>query len=176
MPDWVTWGLGVIGAIGGLYTGWATIVRARGQNKNDERSQLTTEQVSYRQSLREDMAILRAQVAELDKSKDALEAISAEQGKQIAVLSRENEYQAREMRAQAEQISALHDQNGKQASQIATLTEERQQHISRLAVVTAQKDFLEREVNELRTEVQRLQGQLPPRTAKPPKEVKIDST
>ncbi len=168
MPDWVTWVIAVIGTIGGLYTGWATIVRARGQNKNDERSQLTTEQVSYRQSLREDMAILRAQVAELDKSKDALEAIAAEQGKQIAVLSRENEYQAREMRAQAEQISALHDQNGKQASQIAALTEENTSTTQRLAIVTAQKDFIEKENNELRREVERLREKLPARTeAKP---------
>lgn len=162
MPEWATWVIAMVGLLGGS-GGLAAYLRARGQNRNDERSQLTTEQIAFRQALAIELTALRAQVTELDKSKDALEDKAAEQGKQIAVLSKENEYQARSIAAQAEQIGRLSDQNAKQASQIAALTEENVSATQRLAIVTAQKDFLEKECNELRMEVQRMRVLLPVR-------------
>ncbi len=162
MPEWATWVIAVVGLLGGS-GGLAAYLRARGENRNDERSQLTTEQIAFRQALAAELTALRVQVAELDKSKDALEDKAAEQGKQIAVLTRENEYQARETKLQAEQIGLLRDQNAKQASQIAALTEENTSTTQRLAIVTAQKDFIEKENNDLRREVERLREKLPAR-------------
>jgi chromosome segregation ATPase len=162
MPDWLTWGLAVVGLLGGS-GGIAAYLRARGQNRNDERSQLTTEQIAFRQALAVELTALRAQVAELDKSKDGLEAQTAEQGKQIAVLTRENEYQARDMKAQAEQIGVLHDQDAKKTSQIEKLTEENASTTQQLKIEIAKNNFLEKENNELRREVERLKKQKPAR-------------
>lgn len=152
----------IVVGLGGL-GGWAAFIRARGQNRVDDRAQLTSEQQDFRKSMAEQLSALRTQVGESDRRNDVLERESREQGERIAVLSSRNEYQERELKAQAEQIVMLRTQNAQQAVQIAALTEEKASVIQRLQTTEAKYTFVERENNELRQEITRLHKQLPAR-------------
>lgn len=143
--------------------GLAALWRTRGQNRNDERSQLTAEQQAFRQSMASELSSLRQQILEVEKRNDLLESESREQAKQIASLTTQNGFQQTQLSQQATQIASLTTQNATQAAQIAALTEEKAAVIQRLQVISAQKEFIERENNDLRKELWRLRGKLPNR-------------
>lgn len=163
MPDWLTWGIAVVGLLGGS-GGIAAYLRARGQNRTDDRRALTEEQASFRQAMAAELAALRQKVNDLEKGKDAVEVQAADQGKQIAALEVRNAYQEQQIEKQAGEIAALKVQNTEQAGQIATLTTERQEYLTRLKIAETRADVLERECNDLRNENMRLRSKLPPRT------------
>lgn len=154
--------MALVAAIGGL-AGVAAYIRARGQNKYDERSQLSEEQQKFRQAMFEQLGVLRTQVQEVEKRNDVLETEGRRQAEMIAGLSTKNEYQERQLSLQAEQIQTLREQNVRQAEQIAALTEEKAAYAQRVQIAEAKANFLERENNELRREVNRLKAKLPPR-------------
>lgn len=166
MPEWITLVFGAFATIGGL-TGLAAYVRARGQNRVDDRRLTLDEQIAFRADMRGEIAALRTKIAELEKSKDATELVSAEQGKQLTALEVKNSYQAEQLAAQATEIRALREQNAQQAAQIAALTDERAAYLERLKIAEAKNDFMERENGDLRRENQRLREKLPLRTEEP---------
>lgn len=162
MPDWVTWMFGTFATLGGM-TGLAAFVRARGQNKVDDRRQLTDEQIAFRQAQAADLASIRQQLRDGEADKDKLEVRLNET---IAVSNRlleRSETQERRIKEQEEQIAALRSQNAQQAQQIAALTEERAAYLEQLSIAKSRAEFLEREVNALRIENQRLRDKLPAR-------------
>lgn len=162
MPDWSAIVLVVGSLLGG--GGLAALLRARSQNRVDERAQLTTEQQSFRQSMAEQIARLQAQLDGGAKRNDVLEQELRTLGKELAALQKTNEFQAQQLHDQAEQITVLRTQNATQAQQIAALTEEKAGIVQRLQAEVLKSDFLTRENNELRHEVQRLREKLPLRT------------
>lgn len=152
----------MIGAFGGL-GGVATYLRFIGQNKTDDRRQLTQEQTAFRQAMAAEIAALRQQTRNLEADKDKLEARMNETAQTAARLIERSEKQEQQIAQQATQIAAQDRQIAQQSEQIAALTDERQQYIERLAVVEAQRTYLESECNVLRRENERLRGQLPAR-------------
>jgi len=166
MPDWSAIVLALGGLLGG--GGIAALIRARSQNRVDERAQLTTEQQSFRQSMAEQIAGLRVQLTDGAKRNDGLEQELRTQGKELAALGTKNEYQERQLHEQAEQIADLRTQNATQAQQIAALTEEKAVVIQRLQAEVLKNDFLTREINELRHEVSRMREKLPVRAEATP--------
>jgi chromosome segregation ATPase len=161
MPDWST----IVPLAIALLTGGglSTLIRARSQNRVDERAQLTTEQQSFRQSMAEQIAGLRVQLADGAKHNDGLEQELRGQGKELAALATKNDYQERQLREQAQQIADLRTQNATQAAQIAALTEEKAGVTQRLQAEVLKSDFLTRENNELRHEITRLREKPPMR-------------
>jgi HD-GYP domain-containing protein (c-di-GMP phosphodiesterase class II) len=134
MSDWswlVTLAVGLLGG-GGLSALW----RARGQNRTDERTQLSTEQLQFREHMRAEIARLDERSRNLETRNQALE----------------------------ERVLTLTIQNENQAHQIKELTEDKEASALQLKMVSGQKDFLERENNELRRENLRLRERLPTRT------------
>jgi chromosome segregation ATPase len=163
MPDWVTWVFGAFATLGGM-TGLAAFVRARGQNRVDDRRQLTDEQIALRQSMREQFAEVRQQLRDSEADKDKLEAQLLETAALSQRLLERSEAQEKRIKEQEAQIAALCTQNAQQAQQIAALTEERAAYIEQLSIAKSRAEFLEREVNTLRTENTRLRDKLPART------------
>lgn len=162
MPDWsaiVPFAIAMLTG-GGL----AGLIRARSQNRVDERAQLTTEQQSFRQSMAEQLARLQTKIDDGEKRNDVLELELRTLGKDLAALQTTNAYQERQLHEQAQQIADLRTQNATQAAQIAALTEEKASVVQRLQAEVLKSDFLTRENNELRHEVQRLREKLPQRT------------
>lgn len=115
--------------------GLAALVRAKVQNRVDERTQLSAEQVQFREHM-------RAEIARLDERSRNLE-------------SRNQKLE--------EQVLSLTIQNSKQADQIEDLKKENETATRQLATTNAKNDFLERENNDLRRENQRLREKLPQR-------------
>lgn len=167
MPDWVTWMFGAFATLGGM-TGLAAFVRARGQNKVDDRRQLTDEQIALRQSMREQFAEVRQQLRDSESDKDKLEAQLHETTALSNRLLERSDAQEKRIKDQEEQIAVLRAQNAQQAHQIDTLTEERAAHIERLGIAETKADFLERENNVIRAENARLREKLPIRTEEEP--------
>lgn len=163
MPDWVTWVFGAFATLGGM-TGLAAFVRARGQNRVDDRKQLSDEQIAFRQTMAEQLAAIRQQLRDSETDKDKLEAQLHETVALSNRLLERSETQERCIKEQNEQIAALRAQNAQQAQQIAALTEERAAYIEQLSIAKSRAEFLEREVNTLRTENTRLRDKLPTRT------------
>lgn len=163
MPDWVTWVFGAFATLGGM-TGLAAFVRARGQNRIDDRRQLSDEQIAFRQTMAAELAAVRQQARDTTADNDKLETrLNETVGLSQRLLER-SEAQEKRIREQEEQIAALRAQNAQQAQQIAALTEERAAYIEQLSIAKSRAEFLEREVNTLRTENTRLRDKLPART------------
>lgn len=160
--DVVVAGIGVLGGGGGV----VAMLRARSQNKVDERRQLTDEQVAFRAAMAAELAALRQQIADLSRRNDVLEDDAKEQARLSAVLQKTNEYQAAELAEQRTQIAQLQQANVALQTQVAQLIEEKAMVIQRLTVSEAQRSFLERENNQLRQELGTLRGRL----ATPPAE------
>lgn len=166
MPEWLTWGIAVIGLLGGS-GGFAAYLRARGQNRVEAAKQQTDDRTLLFKDTREWLSYQDAQINNLIARNEALELrLSAQAEKQAAHSAAHTseiiELQ-RQDREKAAQIAKLSTQNTEQAAQIQTLTDERQQYIEKLAVVEAQRVFLESEVNILRQDNLRLRELLPPR-------------
>ncbi len=161
MPDWsiiVALLAAVLG--GGGVAGW---LRARGQNQTDGRAQLASEQEAYRRQLGEQIARLQTRIDESEKRNDVLEQELRTQGKDLAALQTTNAYQERQLHEQAAQIGELRTQNATQAQQLAALTEEKAGVVQRLQAEVLKNDFLTRETNDLRREIQRMREKLPAR-------------
>lgn len=139
------------------------ILRARTQNRVDERTQLSSEQISFRQSMATELAEVRAENRGTAARNDTLEKELRDQGKLLAALEERDAQKTKQLELQAQQILELKNQNAGQAQQLATLTEEKAQMIQQLSIVQAKYEFVERENGELRRENERLRTQLPVR-------------
>jgi chromosome segregation ATPase len=151
--DWgdiVSAGIGLVAGGGGL----VALYRARTQNRVDERRQLTEEQIAFRSAMAAELATLRAQTAALAGDKDKLESQMYEQGRALERLKFLDEQKT-------EQIQKLQAQNAEQAAQLAAqqrelegLRDEKAAVVQQLTIITATKEFLERENGALRRELE----------------------
>lgn len=144
----------------GLFGGGtlAALLRARTQNRVDERKQLTDEQTAFRRDMAEQLAALRTQVAELSRRNDDLERDAKEQAKLGARLEQTNTFQADQLKHQAEQIRELERTNTALEQRLLDLVDEKAQLAQRLTALQLTKDVLERENNDLRRENATLRG------------------
>jgi len=137
------------GAVGGA-SGLAALLRARTQNKVDERSQLSTEQQAFRRDMAAELAVLRTSVGSLVQDKEKLEQKLDEQREQLVELRTLD-------RVKTDQILQLQQQNltleqtvAAQQQQLKTLDEQKNSVERQLINMTAARDFLERENGDLR--------------------------
>lgn len=151
----------IIGLLGG--GGLVALLRVRTQNRVDERTQLSSEQVSFRQSMAAELAEVRAENRTTASRNDTLEKELREQGKLLAALEERDAQKTEQLKLQAQQILELKTQNAAQAQQLTQLTEEKAKMTQKLAIVQAQYEFVERENGELRRENERLRSLLPVR-------------
>lgn len=72
MPDWLLTLIGVV-LSGSLLANAAQLVRARSQNKTDERSQLTNEQSQFRTAMAGELARLSTKIEHLEAANSKLD-------------------------------------------------------------------------------------------------------
>lgn len=149
--------------LAGLITAAATWYRNRRASSNDERTQLSNEQIAFRQAMATELGALRAEINNLRTANDKLEA---QQLESVRVQERQAvklEVAEDRIKSQRERIEALERENATLTAAVAQGTDERAKlaHAAQMAVST--KEFLERENAAIRTENERLRGLLPPR-------------
>lgn len=158
MPEWVQIMIAMMGAAGGG-AGVAQYLRARGQNRVDERGQLTEEQRAFREDMRAEIARLDQKNADTEKRNDVLEAAQLESVRQIAALQSQNTEQGRQIEEQGRQLVAQQQQIGAQRQQIESLISEKAALANEAFKASATARFLEKENNALRLENAQLRAQ-----------------
>lgn len=149
--------------LAGLVTAIATWYRNRRSSQIDDRTQLSNEQVAFRQAMAAELAALRTEITNLRVANDKLEA---QQLESVRVQERQSiklEIAEERIKAQRDRIEALERENATLQVAVAQGTDERAKlaHAAQMAAST--KEFLERENASIRTENERLRGLLPPR-------------
>lgn len=154
MADWSTI-VPIIAAAGGLVGGaggLAALLRARSQNKVDERGQLSAEQQAFRRDMAAELATLRTSVGSLALDKDKLELLLADQGKLLERLKTLDEIKSQQIEQLQTRNSTLEQTVAAQQQQITQLREQKDLVERQLLQVTSAREFLEREVSQLRRE------------------------
>lgn len=157
--DWgqiVVSGLGLVGGLGGF----TALLRARSQNRVDERTQLSKEQTDFRALMHAEIGRLSALTTTLSTDKDKLEERLAEQGRLIERLTTLDEVKERNI-AELQKLNAeLTQRVTSQQTEIEALREEKARVVQQLTVAQATKELLERENNIIRLEASGLRTQL----------------
>jgi chromosome segregation ATPase len=136
--------------------GVVAFYRTRTQNKVDERTQLQQAQSAFQAQILTQLTTLSAKVDQLDVAKDKVEDRANTLDKQVERLTVEGEYRKAENEQQQHRITALQQENIEQASRLAQAEEARAGATQKWQVELAMRQFLERENNALREEVNRL--------------------
>lgn len=154
MADWsqivpIVAGIGgLVGGAGGL----AALLRARSQNKVDERTQLSAEQQAFRRDMAAELATLRTAMGALVQDKEKLETRLDEQREQLVELRTLDRVKTSQIEQLQARNSTLEQTVAAQQQQIKTLDEQKSSIEKQLLNMTASRDFLERENTQLRRE------------------------
>ena len=143
-PDLLTAIIAIVSALlgGG---GYAAYVRAQGQNRLD-----------LYQAAAERMSRLEARNDDQDKRNDVLLVANAELNGRIIAIQRDNEMLSERLRVQR----ILIDDQGQRLASLSSLQEENVRLRQQLQIEMSKREFLEKEVAELRSQVCELRAQM----------------